>query len=475
MTSRYTEPVRAVLLAAGQGKRMKSGMPKVLHQVLGKAILGRILAAIDMLEIEHVHVVVGHAAEQVKKYLEENPPKTRWTCHLQEPQLGTGHALMQVEEALSDFKGSLLVSVSDCPLLRSETLAALLSSHQKNQASFSLLTTMVEDAKSYGRILRDENGQVSGIVEHKDATESQRQIKEINPAIYCLAWPQLQAGLKSLSNENSQKEYYLTDLLAWSFKQGLKIADAAADWQEVSGINSRLELAECNRYMRDLVLRRLSLESGVTIIDPASTWIAPEVEIGMDSIVYPACQIFGQVQIGENCSIGPQTQIDGPVWIGDGSTVLQSRLTACRVGAGSRIGPFAHLRESAEIGRYCRIGNFVEVKKSRIDEHSNVSHLSYIGDASLGKQVNIGAGTITANYDRLSGKKSVTSIGDDSSTGSNSVLVAPVNIGKGAMVAAGSVISRDVPDGALAVGRARQENLEGWVEKRKLKLSAAVK
>lgn len=471
MTSKNSEAVQAVLLAAGQGKRMKSALPKVLHPVLGKPILGRILEAIDELSIEHVHIVVGHEAEQIRKYLQENPPRTPFSCHLQEPQLGTGHALMQVVPALTGFKGSLLVSVSDCPLLKSSTLASLIESHQKREASFSLLTTIVEDAKSYGRILRDKRGDVCGIVENKDASDSEREIREINPAIYCLAWPELKEGLDSLKNENSQKEYYLTDLLAWSFERKLKIADAPADWKEVSGINSRIELAELNRYMRDETLAQLSLESGVTIIDPQSTWIAPEVKIGRDSIVYPGCLIMGEVEIGEGSALGPHTQIQGPAKIGERCLVIQSLISNSTIGSDTRVGPFAHLRDSAEVSSHCRIGNFVEIKKSQIGANSNVSHLSYIGDASLGQHVNIGAGTITANYDRISGKKSRTVIGDHSSTGSNSVLVAPVTVAAGSMVAAGSTVSKDVPEGALAVARAKQENIDGWVEKKKRKLN----
>lgn len=469
MSKRYAKAVQAVLLAAGQGKRMKSNMAKVLHPVLGKAILGRILHAIDELELEHVHIVIGHGADQVSEYLKSNPPKTPWTTHLQEVQLGTGHALMQVAPALESFKGSLLVSVADCPLLKSTTLAGLIDAHQKEASSFSLLTTLVDDPKSYGRILRDENKRVCAIVEDKDASPEQKAICEINPAIYCLEWPQLKEGLFSLKNDNRQKEYYLTDLLAWSKAKNLKISDAPSDWREVSGINSRIDLADCNAYMRDETLRSLALNSGVTIIDPQSTWIAPEVRIGMETSILPGCYITGEVEIGESCVIGPGTQISGPSKIGSRTSVAFSVITKSNIGDDCKIGPYAHLRESAELSQHCRIGNFVEIKKSTIGTQTNVSHLSYIGDASLGSRVNIGAGTITANYDRISGRKSKTVIGDDSSTGSNSVLVAPVEVGKDAMVAAGSVITKEVPDGSLAVSRARQSNLAGWVQDKRKK------
>ena len=446
---------------------MKSNLPKVLHPVLGKPILGRILAAVDALSLEHVHIVIGHGAAQVEDYLKKNPPETPWSVHLQEPQLGTGHALMQVVPALEKFEGSLLVSVADCPLLKDHTLEGLINNHQKEAASFSLLTTIVDDPKSYGRIVRNAEGRVSAIVEDKDCSEEQRNIREINPAIYCLDWPAMQEGLSALRNDNNQNEYYLTDLLAWSAEKDLKIADAPSDWREVAGINSRLDLADCNLHMRDDTLRKLALESGVTIIDPQSTWIAPEVKIGQETIILPGCYITGNVEIAESCTIGPNTQITGPSRVGAGSTVQQSVVTNSYIADNCRVGPFAHLRDLANVGNNCRIGNFVEVKKSHIGTKTNVSHLSYIGDATLGKEVNIGAGTITANYNRITGQKSKTIIGDHSSTGSNSVLVAPVVVGEDAMVAAGTVVVENVPDGSLAIGRAKSRNMLGYVAKKR--------
>ncbi len=467
MSKQYTKPVRAVLLAAGQGKRMKSALPKVLHTVLGKPILARLLDSIDRLGLEHVHTVIGHGADILRKYLQENPPATPWSEHLQEPQLGTGHALAQVAPSLKNFKGTLLVSVADCPLLKAETLEKLITAHQSQGASFSLLTTFVPDAKNYGRILRDSNGRVKAIIEHKDASEAEKQINEINPAIYCIEWPELEAGLAALKNDNKQKEYYLTDLLSWSAQKDLKISDAACQWQEVAGINSQLDLAECSRHLRDETLKNLALEHGVYIEDPQSIWIAPEVKIGSESKILPGCYITGAVEIGAKCVIGPNTEISGPTKIGSGSRISHSVVTNSQIGENCRIGPFAHLRDQAVISEHCRIGNFVEVKKSDIGKKTNVSHLSYIGDSELGESVNIGAGTITANYDRISGRKSKTVIGNNSSTGSNSVLVAPVTIGSDSMVAAATVVSKNVPAGSLAVGRARQENIAGWTEKKR--------
>ncbi|MBY0545699.1 MAG: bifunctional UDP-N-acetylglucosamine diphosphorylase/glucosamine-1-phosphate N-acetyltransferase GlmU [Candidatus Obscuribacterales bacterium] len=473
--STFPRPVRAVVLAAGQGKRMKSALPKVLHPVLGKEILARVLDAIDALNPEHIHIVTGHGSDQVNAYLQRNPPRAPWSTHLQQPQLGTGHALAQVAPSLNDFNGTLLVAPADSPLLSGKTLSALAGLHFADNCAATLLSAVVDNPRNYGRVIRDKTGQVCAIVEDKDATPEQREIREINAAIYCLEWPALKPGLSDLKNDNKQGEYYLTDLIAWSTERKMKVGGSVAnDPDEVEGINSRLELSEAWRRMREHTLTKLALESGVTIVDPASTWIAPEVRIGKDTTILPGCYIMGDVEIGEDCVIGPSTQINGPARVGSGTRVMQSLISGSTVGANARIGPFAHIRDGADISDQCRIGNFVEIKKSTIAQKTNVSHLSYIGDASLGSGVNIGAGTITANYDKLSGKKSRTVIGDDSSTGSNSVLVAPVVIGQNAMVAAGTVVTRDVPDDALAVGRARQDNKASWVSTRTKRVGSEV-
>jgi bifunctional UDP-N-acetylglucosamine pyrophosphorylase / glucosamine-1-phosphate N-acetyltransferase len=463
-----TTKARAVLLAAGQGKRMKSSKPKVLHEVLGRSILSRVLAAVDGLALEHVYVIIGHGAEQVRQFLELHPPKTPYSVHLQEPQLGTGHALQQILPELEDFLGTLLVSVADTPLLSEQTLADLIGQHGETASVVTLLSAEVADSKNYGRIIRDSKQQVSQIVEDKDATAEQKQIREINTAIYCFQWPSIKEGLLALKNDNQQKEYYLTDIVGWAYGKGLKTsAVVAQDWREVAGINSRLELAEANRLLRDIAVRRLALECGVTVVDPLSTWVSPEVEIGQDSVVFPGCMLFGDIKIGANCFIGPNTVTHGTVRVGDGSSVINSFVTDSVIGNGCRVGPFAHLRDNNVIGDLVRLGNFVEVKNSKIANKSNVSHLSYVGDADIGSGTNLGAGTITANYDHITKKKARTTIGDNVATGSNSVLVAPVKIGDGASVAACTTATKDVPAGALAVGRAPQVNLEGWADKKR--------
>ena len=309
---------------------------------------------------------------------------------------------------------------------------------------------------------------MAGIVEDKDASAEQKLIREINTAIYCFEWPAIKDGLTGLTNDNNQKEYYLTDVLSWAYKGGLKTAAVVAeDWREVAGINSRLELAEANRLMRDINVKRLALDCGVTVVDPATTWVGPEVTVGQDTTIMPGCILFGDITIGANCFIGPNTVTHGVVKIGDGTSVINSFVASSEIGTNCKVGPFAHLRDGNVIANQARIGNFVEIKNSTIANKTNVSHLSYVGDADLGSGSNLGAGTITANYDHLTKKKSRTVIGDNVATGSNSVLIAPIKIGDGAVVAASTVATKDVPAGALAVGRAKQLNLESWADNKR--------
>jgi bifunctional UDP-N-acetylglucosamine pyrophosphorylase/glucosamine-1-phosphate N-acetyltransferase len=446
---------------------MKSSKPKVLHDVLGKTILARVLDAVQALDVERIHIIVGHEAEQVRQFLKENPPAVPVSVHLQEPQLGTGHALMQCVDELKQFNGTLLVTVADTPLLTGETLSALIAEHERKKATVTLLTTIVEDAKNYGRVLRDGSGKVTAIVEDKDASEEERKIRLINTAIYCFEWPEIEQGLRTLKNDNKQNEYYLTDVVGWAASSGRDTAGfVAQDWREVAGINSRLELAEANRLLRDITVQRLAAE-GITILDAQSTWIAPEVKIGPDSTILPGCFLTGTIEIGSNCKIGPHTVMHGPVKIGDHCSIIQSQVAKTVLGSHCTVGPFAHLRDGNQIADHCRIGNFVEVKNAKIADHSNVSHLSYVGDAEVGSRCNLGAGTITANYDHITKMKQRTIVEDDASTGSNSVLVAPVTLGRGSMLAAGSVATKDVPAGALALSRAPQNNIDGYIDKKR--------
>ncbi|MDZ4835316.1 MAG: bifunctional UDP-N-acetylglucosamine diphosphorylase/glucosamine-1-phosphate N-acetyltransferase GlmU [Candidatus Melainabacteria bacterium] len=459
-------PLRAVILAAGQGKRMKSSTPKVLHDVLGLTILSRVINAVSALGTEHLHIVVGHEAEQIKDFIAKHHSDLNITTHLQQPQLGTGHALMQVAPDLKSFKGDLIVTVGDAPLLTADTLKPLLDTHRQDDAVVTILSTIVPDSKNYGRVLRDAKQNVVGIVEDKDANDEQRKVKEINAAIYCFKWPEIEAGLAGLKNENKQGEYYLPDLAEWAVGKGFKLsASVAEDHREVAGINSRLELSEAIRHLRDLTIEKLALESGVTVVDPQSTWIAPEATIGQETVVLPGTHIMGNVKIGGNCTIGPNAVIRGNVVIGANSSVVLSMVVNSTFGEGCKIGPFSHVREGNSVGNEVKVGNFVEIKKCTIGNNTNISHLSYIGDTTLGSKSNIGAGTITANYDHLKKLKHNTVIGDGVATGSNSVIVAPVTIGDRAVIAAGSVVTKDVPGSSLAVSRARQTNIDGWSDR----------
>lgn len=468
--------VRAIILAAGQGKRMKSARPKVLHEVLGMPILSRVVRQCQALAPEKLHVVVGHQAELVRAFVEKSFDEGTCLTHLQEPQLGTGHAVMQVATALDDFNGHVIVTVGDAPVIQSATLKNLLLSHIESGVAVTALTAIVEDPKNYGRIVRDDAGKVRAVVEDRDASEAEKAICEVNTGIYCLSWPQVKDGLQSLTCENMQKEYYLTDLVGWAYKSGAGAAAVAlSDWREMAGINSRLELADAARHLRDITVNKLALESGVTIVDPQSTWICPEVKIGQETTIMPGCILTGDIEIGAECLIGPYTVMKGRVRVGANASVVNSYVNDSVIGDRARVGPFAHLREGNAVGSASKVGNFVELKKATLGDHTNVGHLSYIGDANLGSNVNIGAGTITANYDHVTKRKDRTIIGDGASTGSNSVLVAPVELCAEAVVGAGTVVTKDVPSGALAVGRARQEIIEGWARRRKERMTVTPK
>jgi len=489
MTNSQEKQMRAVILAAGLGKRMQSETAKVLHPVLGRPMIWRILETLNQLNksiqstpersgtglgtLEEVHVVLGHNAEQVEhsieQYRQEFKPGLKISLHIQKPQLGTGHALMSLT-ALDNFKGDVIVLPGDCPLLTEEILDLLLDAHFGQKANVSLLTTELDDPTGYGRILRSASKKIIGIVEDKDASDDEKHINEINASVYCLNWPSVKKGINELKNNNKQGEYYLTDIVGWAVGEDYKIASAlVSDWRRVMGINSRNDLARANKLLNEMVINKLNMERGVTVIDPSSTWISPEVKIEADTLVLPGCWIIGDISIGRACTVGPHTSIEGKVKIGSQTRVVQSHLEDCQVGDKCQIGPFAHLRMGTVLDNEVRVGNFVELKMSTVGKQTNVSHLSYVGDTTVGSGANIGAGTITANYDHITKIKSPTIIEDGVAIGSNAVLVAPVKLGKESVVAAGTVITKDVEPGALAVGRSKQENMPGWTVKRRAK------
>jgi len=440
------------VLAAGKGTRMKSALPKVLQPLAGATLVERVLASARTLAPERRLLIVGHQAERVEEQLS---PIGGLEFVLQQPQNGTGHAVQQLLPVLHGFAGELLVLNGDVPLLRTETIEALVSGHRESGADVTLLTARLSDPTGYGRVFADETGQVSGIIEHRDCTEEQRRNTLTNAGIYCFNWQALEGVLPQLSSDNDQGELYLTDTVAM-LPRAMHVE--VADPDEVNGINNHRQLAQCEAVLQQR-LREHWMAEGVTFVDPDSCTLSEDCRFGRDVVIEPQTHLRGSCRIGDNCRLGPGSLLENAD-LGDGVTVLHSVVREATVADDVSIGPFAHLRPAAEIGKGCRIGNFVEVKKSQIGAGSKVNHLSYIGDASLGDNVNVGAGTITANYDGV--RKHRTVIGDGSKTGANSVLVAPLSLGKEVTVAAGSTITKDVSDGALAIGRSRQMNKEGW-------------
>ena len=444
--------VAVAILAAGRGTRMKSSLPKVLHSVGGVTMVERVLQGLEGLHPEHIFVIVGFGQEKVRDAL------AQWsniTFVEQLEQLGTGHAVQQVIPHLAGFEGDLLVLNGDVPLLRPSTLQNLVNTHRDNRNAATLLTAQFPDPTGYGRVFCNDQNIITEIVEHRDCTPAQRQNPRINAGVYCFNWPQLMTVLPHLKAENDQQEYYLTDVV-----KDLTPAMAVDvdDPQEIFGINSRKHLAEAYAILQDRVKDQW-MAAGVTLIDPDSITIDTLVEIEPDVVIEPQTHLRGSTFIGSGSRIGPGSLIENSR-IGANAVVTFSVITDSTVNNGSRVGPYAHLRDQAVVGEGCRIGNFVEIKKATVGDSSNVAHLSYLGDATLGEKVNVGAGTITANYDGY--KKHQTVIGDRTKTGSNSVLVAPINVGADVTIAAGSVVRKDVPGDSLVVSRAQQKVYEGW-------------
>jgi bifunctional UDP-N-acetylglucosamine pyrophosphorylase/glucosamine-1-phosphate N-acetyltransferase len=452
--------LHVVILAAGQGTRMRSRLPKVVHPVAGRPMALRVLDIAQSLGPATVTFVVGHQADLVVECIRAHG---HVQFVLQEPQLGTAHALQQVEPALSGRTGTLALLSADVPLLRPDTLRQLVQKHQDASAAATVVTAIVDRPYGYGRIVRT-NGRIARIVEERDATDAQRQLKEINSGIYAFDLASLFDALRGIAAKNAQGEYYLTDLVAIYRRRKLPVETLVVeDPQEVHGINSRSELAEVSRIVRQKKNEEL-MAAGVTIVDPAHTYIDAEVEIGADTVIHPGVVIEGHSRIGAACEIQAHVRIQD-CEIADRVTIRNfCVLVGARVALGASVGPFAHLRPESEVGEGARVGNFVELKKTSLGRGSKASHLAYLGDATIGANVNIGAGTITCNFDGAT--KHQTVIEDGAFIGSDSQLIAPVRIGKDAYVGAGSSITEDVPAGALGIARARQANLEGWVERK---------
>ena len=422
--------VKSIILAAGKGTRMKSDMPKVLHTIFEKTLLGYVIDAVNNTGIaDENFVIVGHQAERVEEYINKNYDNAK--CVLQSPQLGTGHAVSMALPYLKNFDGEVIILCGDTPLITSETIKEFVEYHRENKSDLTVMSAIFENPTNYGRIIRNQDGSLNSIVEEKDATPEQKAVKEINAGIYCINWAKIKPAFNELTSNNAQGEYYLTDIIKWGNEKNLSVnAYTLKNNEEIFGINSKTHLAEATKMLNNKIVQK-HLDNGVQIIDPATTWISPETEIGADTVIYPSCYINGKNKIGKHC----------------------------------KIGPFAHLRGDVVLEDYVKIGNFVEVKKTTIKSHTNACHLTYLGDSEIGSNVNIGAGTITANYNPLTKVKSKTIIKDNVKIGSNSVLVAPVTIEEGANVGAVGVITKNIPEWSLAITRSPLKLIEGWVKK----------
>jgi len=421
--------INAVILAAGKGTRMKSETPKVLHKIFDKTLLGYVIDAVNKTGfIEKSFVIIGYQADDVEKFVKENYDNS--STVLQEQQLGTGHAVSMVSSQLENFDGEVLILCGDTPLITSETLKEFIGFHKSKNSDLTVMSAIFDNPTNYGRIVRD-GDKLASIVEEKDASPAQKKIREVNAGIYLLNWQKIKPAFSQLTSNNAQGEYYLTDIISWGGKCGLNInAYVLENNEEIFGINSRAHLADATKMLNQKTIEK-HLENGVTIVDPNSTWISSDTQIGADTIIYPSTYITGKNKIGNKCIIGP----------------------------------FAHIRGDVELGDNVKIGNFVEVKKSKIASNTNACHLTYIGDSEIGSGVNVGAGTITANYNHFTKVKSKTIIKDGSSIGSNSVLVAPVEIGESASVGAGTVVTKDVEAKALAIARAPMKIIENYTKK----------
>ena len=452
MTEKY-----AVILAAGQGTRMKSKLYKVLHPVCGKAMVDHVLTQLEHVGIDQIVTVVGHGADQVKQLLGD-----RTTYALQAEQLGTGHAVMQAEDVLGQKDGITLVTCGDTPLFTAETFKQLFAYHEQQGAAATVLTAHTDQPFGYGRIIRDAAGTVAKIVEQKDATPEEAAVQEINTGVYCFNNQELFAALHQLSNDNAQGEYYLTDVIGILKQAGKQVgAFQMDDFTESMGVNDRVALANATRVMQQRINTR-HMQNGVTMIDPATTYIDTDVQIGNDTVIEPGVVLKGKTSIGSDCVIGAHSEIRDSV-IEDGVTVTASFLENAVMHKDSNIGPYSHLRPKAEIGVGVHIGNFCEVKNAQIGQNTKVGHLTYVGDATLGKEINIGCGTVFVNYDGMN--KHHTNVGDYSFIGSGSNIIAPVEIGDHAYVAAGSTITDDVAPHDMGIARGRQVNKKGYYDR----------
>jgi bifunctional UDP-N-acetylglucosamine pyrophosphorylase/glucosamine-1-phosphate N-acetyltransferase len=455
-----------IILAAGLGKRMNSGLPKVLHCIGGKPLFSYPLKVARSLNPKQIAVVVGHGADSVREACDDNG--VTWV--LQEKQLGTGHAVGCAKTFFAGFSGDLLILNGDVPLIAREGLLKLLGRHNGKNAALTIVTARLEDPYGYGRILRDAEGSLTGIVEEKDATDAERKIGEINAGIYVAASDFLFSALAGVTNSNRQQEYYLTDIVAAALKAGKKVATVEADdAREIMGINTREELALMEKTFQERIIRRW-MEAGVTFKDPQTAYIDEAVQIGKDTIIGPNTHLLGNTVIGERCRIDGSAYLTNMRLANEVHLKFSVVMADSRIDDGAIVGPFAHLRPGTHLGPRVHLGNFVEAKQATIGEGSKANHLTYLGDVTIGRDTNIGAGTITCNYDGF--KKYRTSIGDRVQVGSDSTLVSPVTLGDDVYVATATTVRRDVPAGALVYNERVEKVKDGWTEQKRKKMES---
>lgn len=450
--------ITALILAAGEGKRMKSKKSKLTHRICGKAMIEWVYNAVTGAGIRDTVVVAGQRADQVMDCMQD-----RVNYIMQHDQFGTGHAVMQAEQHFRNYEGMVFVMYGDTPLITKDTILKTIEEHIQKKNIVTIVTAEFENPVGYGRITRDGSGNVLGIVEHRDASDAEREIREINSGMYLFSAKDLFDALKNINNKNDQGEFYLTDVIAVMKEKGLKIGTSKMkNPEEVLGVNDRVQLYQASEIIRKKILKRHMID-GVTIMNPESTFIDDEVEIGIDTTIYPGVILEGRTRIGEDCTVGPDARLINAV-VGNNTDISNSVISDSTIGNETTIGPFAYIRPDSRIGSNVKIGDFVEVKKSVVGNRTKIPHLAYIGDADIGENTNIACGVITVNYDGK--KKSRTTIGNNAFVGCNVNLIAPVNISDNSYIAAGSTITEDVPENALSIARSRQVNKEGWIIKK---------
>lgn len=448
---------KTIILAAGEGSRMRSQKPKVLHQVCGENILDYVIEVSKASEISEIGVIVGFQAELVKESL---PPQI--ATYFQPEQLGTGHAVLQALPFFEALQGNLIVLVGDAPLIRPETLTGLIMAHETGGYAATVLTAEFEEPTGYGRMIKNSGGELLKIVEEKDAVTAEKQIKEINSGMYCFDAQALILGLAELKTDNVQGEYYLTDVIEILRKMGKTAGTyVTPDPEDIQAINSRVQLAEAETVMRKRINCKL-MDAGVTIIDPATTYVGARVRVGQDTVLYPGVILEGETEIGKDCVIGANSRLVDTK-IGNKVNIQSSTILQSSVDDYTNVGPYAYIRPGSQIGKHCKVGDFVEVKNSTMGDGAKASHLTYIGDGDVGENVNLGCGTVFVNYDGK--KKYRTVVEKDAFVGCNTNLIAPVTVKEGAYIAAGSTITDDVPEDSLAIARARQVNKVGYLKK----------